>query len=297
MVQPIEFYANLHLHSIFSDGVWTPEELVHKAKEEGYGAVALTDHDTISGCERMRLAAEKEGLEYLFGCEFSVNKPYGVHITAFEFDPEYPEMKDYLSFLSKRVADQTRAAFEDAMEEGVTFGLHWQDVLDENPGVTWICHEQVRRTFENRNVLKRSEYYAWKAAHFDERLKRFPKQGEMLPLADLIDLVHRAGGIAVLAHPLYHLHYIDEILKAGIDGIEVWHADQKQPEAEMSLRIALKHGLYISGGSDHSGLLGGSYGFFDSEYECVRNCLYIPDHCCGTTKECFDEMKYRRLTR
>ena len=297
MIQPIEFYANLHLHSVFSDGVWTPEELAAKAKEEGYGALALTDHDTVSGCPRMKAAAEKEGLDWLFGCEFSVKEPQSVHITAFDFDPEYPEMKAYLQFLSERMTNQTRAVFELAEKENATFGLSWHDVTDTCPGVTWFCHEQVRQTFEKKGVLKRSEYYAWQHAHFSDQLKLFPKPGKPLPLPELVRLIHEAGGIAVFAHPMYHLHYVEEVLSAGVDGIEVWHPDQKQPEAEMSLRIALEKGLYISGGSDHSGLLGGSYGFYNTEYEIVRNGLYIPDHCCGTTRAFFEELKHHKICR
>ena len=64
-------YANLHLHSTHSDGVYTPAELVRIAKDEGYRALALTDHDTTSGNADMRLECEKAGLDFIFGCEFS----------------------------------------------------------------------------------------------------------------------------------------------------------------------------------------------------------------------------------
>lgn len=290
----MEFWANLHLHSVFSDGVLTPEELAVTAKNEGYRAVALTDHDTVAGCEAMRLAAQNHGLEWMQGCEFTVEKPHGIHVTAYEFDAEQPRMKEYLEALSVDMTRRTREVFEMARARGAVFGLDWDDVKKNNPGVSWFCHEHVRIAFEKTGVLPRKEYQSWFAANFKEQRKLAPAKYPKLLLKDLVELIHSAGGIAVFAHPMYHLKYIDEILEAGIDGIEVWHPDQKQPEAEMSLRIAEKHGLYVSGGSDHSGLCGGSYGFYSTEKELLRSGLYIPEHCCGTTEEHFRRMKERR---
>ena len=88
----MKLYATLHSHSTHSDGVYTPTELVQVAKNEGYKAIALTDHDVASGAPEMRKACAEEGLEYLFGCEFSSPwKAKGIdfHITAYHFDPEY----------------------------------------------------------------------------------------------------------------------------------------------------------------------------------------------------------------
>ena len=68
----MKLYANLHLHSTHSDGPYTPAQLAAVAKNEGYGAAALTDHDTVSGCGQMKKECEKLGLEYIFGAEFTV---------------------------------------------------------------------------------------------------------------------------------------------------------------------------------------------------------------------------------
>ena len=70
-------YANLHLHSTHSDGKYTPEQLVLLAKEEGYGAIAVTDHDTVTANEEIAFYAKKHGLESIFGCEFSVEADGG----------------------------------------------------------------------------------------------------------------------------------------------------------------------------------------------------------------------------
>ena len=84
-------YANLHLHSTHSDGVYTPAELVRIAKDEGYRALALTDHDTTTGNADMRRECEAAGLDFIFGCEFSSpwrERRINFHIVGFDFDPE-----------------------------------------------------------------------------------------------------------------------------------------------------------------------------------------------------------------
>ena len=83
----------------------------------------------------------------------------------------------------------------------------------------------------------------------------------------------------------------------GIDGIEVWHAGQTQPQAELSLRIGLGNDLYLSGGSDHCGLCSGLYNTFPSEAELKKSHIYIPEHCCGVPKEYFEEIRDRAIRR
>ncbi len=297
MISPVDLRANLHLHSIFSDGVWTPEELAKLAKKEGYEALALTDHDTTAGCERMKAAAKAEGMDWLFGCEFAVKVPHDIHVTAFEFDPEYPPMRDYMASLCASITEQTRCVFELARENGEVFGLSWQDVLDSCSGISFICHEQIRQTFEKKGVIERADYQAWFEKNVRRQRRLFKKTFEPLELKDLVKLIHEAGGLAIYAHPMYTIYYIEEILATGIDGIEVWHPEQTQTQAEKSLRVALERGLYISGGSDHSGPCGGCCEFITDEKERVKNRLFIPESCCGTTREFFEEIKNRRINR
>ena len=108
-------YANLHSHTIHSDGVFTPTELVRVAKAEGYRALAVTDHDTATAYPELKAACEAEGLECIFGVEFSVMNPKDYHIVGFNFDPEYPPMKKYLEQMSLRETDNTRLCFEEAV--------------------------------------------------------------------------------------------------------------------------------------------------------------------------------------
>ena len=89
-------YANLHTHSTHSDGQYTPAELAAVAKAEGYRALAITDHDTATAFPELKDACAREGLECIFAVEFSVREPIPCHVVGFDFDPEYPPMKEYL---------------------------------------------------------------------------------------------------------------------------------------------------------------------------------------------------------
>ena len=139
----MEFYANLHLHSTHSDGALTPEELVIIAKEEGYKALAITDHDTATAYGELVEACQKHGMDCIFGTEFSSFKPIATHVTAFHYDPEYPEMKKYLSDMAWVTEATTKGCFDEAVEKGNISGITWQEVLDYNKGIKWLCNNHV----------------------------------------------------------------------------------------------------------------------------------------------------------
>ena len=118
----MDFYANLHTHSTHSDGQFTPAQLARVAKAEGYRALALTDHDTVTGYGELKAECGKLGLECIFGAEFTApssllarpGKSDGqFHLTAYHFDPEFPAMKEYLRGMSLREADQTRVHLQE----------------------------------------------------------------------------------------------------------------------------------------------------------------------------------------
>lgn len=127
-----KMYANLHTHSTHSDGVYTPAELVKIAKAEGYKAIAISDHDTATAFPELKEACEKKGLECNFAVEFSVAKPKSYHIVAFDFDPEYPPMKEYLAAMGERQTDNTRHCFEEAVEKGSITGITWEEELKQS---------------------------------------------------------------------------------------------------------------------------------------------------------------------
>ena len=289
----MKLYANLHLHSTHSDGPYTPAQLAAVAKNEGYGAAALTDHDTVSGCGQMKKECEKLGLEYIFGAEFTVKEPHPFHIVGFDFDPQYRPMREYLARLSEKETHQTRAVFELALENGGISGITWEEVLYFNKGVTWLCNNHVFEAMKAKGLVKQSEYMEFFNKNFRAQRKAVKSDIRMKTAGELISLIHEAGGLAVLAHPHNQLEFVPSLIEAGLDGIEVWHPDLSGEERLEAYKTAVEYNLYISGGSDHSGLCGGYYDSFESEAALKNSPLYIKPMSAGTSKEFFDEIKNR----
>ncbi len=293
----MKLYANLHLHSIHSDGVYTPAELVRLAKEEGYGAISITDHDTATAYPELKAAAEELGIEYLFGVEFSVQEPKEYHIVGFNFDPEYPPMKKYLSDMSERERALTEKCFAEGLACGSITGITWQEVIDAYPDIPYITNNHVFSVLKAKGLKRDSDYFPWVEENFREQAQRYQPLHDFLTLHDIVKLIKAAGGFAVVAHPHQQLDDIDYLISEGIEGLEVWHTLLTPEERERALSIALEKGLFISGGSDHEGVLGGYYSAFSSEEELKATRFYTPPMSTGTTKEYFEEIKSHKINR
>ena len=297
-VSSLKPYANLHLHSTHSDGVYSPSELVRIAKAEGYKALAITDHDTGSAFPELKRACEEEGMECIFGAEFSVSYPEHFHIVGFDFDSEYPEMKEYLANMAKRQTDNTKQCFDEAVSLGNISGITWDEVLEYNAGIPWMCNNHVFRAMQSKGLIEENEYMAWFNKNFKYQRGKFPPSYDFLPLKDMVSLIKRAGGLAVCAHPNMHqLGLIDMLIDAGVEGLEVLHPSISAEEKALSLKLCLERGLFISGGSDHSGLCGGYYDSFDSEEELRASDIYVEPFTVGTSLEHYRELRERKTNR
>ena len=289
-------YANLHSHSTHSDGVYTPEELVRIAKDEGYMALAITDHDVATAYPELKAACDALGMESLFGCEFtgrSEEFKFEFHITAYNFDPEYPEMKEYLRKCSENTSHRTRLLFERGREEGlISKEVTWDDVLEYNKGITWLCNDHVFRTYLARGLMKPLDYDNFFKTVYGARRREISDIYPKMQLPELLSLIKRAGGIALVAHPHDKLYAIPRLIELGISGLEVWHSTLTKEEVVEALKLARDHRLFVSGGSDHEGLIGGQYQFYEHPEETQ---FWLPEGYAGTTKEFFDEIKTATL--
>ena len=291
-------YANLHLHSTHSDGVYSPAELVRIAKEEGYRALAITDHDTASAYPELCQACESEGMECLFGVEFTVSEPMDFHIVGFGFDPEYPEMKKYLADMALRQTDNTKCCFDEAVKTGGITGITWEEVLEYNAGIPWLCNNHVFRAMKAKGLIKEEEYMVWFDKNFRHQRGWFPPSHRFNTLFEMTRLIEKAGGFAICAHPkMRQLGAIDLLLSAGIKGLEVLHPSLSEEEKTLSRRICLERGLFISGGSDHSGLCGGYYDSFESEEALRASDLYVDPLTVGVEEHYYREIREGRLDR
>ena len=291
----MKLYANMHNHSTHSDGIYTPTELVKVAAAEGLGAVVLTDHDTVTGYEETAAVCAELGLETIFGVEFTSpcdELGANFHITAYHFDPEYPAMREYLDQLSASESNQTCVLFERGLANGEIGGITWEEVLEYNKGISWLCNEHVFRAMKAKGLVVDTDYANFFYTVYGPRRSEVPPIYPFRQTGELIRLIHEAGGIAVVAHPHEQLKFVDRLVEWGIDGIEVWHQMlNDRAEREEALRLALKYDLYVSGGEDHSGLCGGQYIRYEHPEE-TR--YYVEPLSLGTTEYFFGEIRDRK---
>ncbi len=277
-------YANLHLHSTFSDGGFTPKQLVLIGKSLGYRALALTDHETDGGVKEFMKLAKGEGLHSLAGVEFYGNEG-GVkpHLVALDYDMDDPGIRKLIRRLVEERNECTRKCVERGIALGYVGGITWNDVTDLSKEGTWLCIDSVIRAMDIKQAVPAD--YDW--ATFRANVFNAPEAKLFRPKAptaeEVIKTVRKAGGIIALAHCNEHIEMLDKLVGYGLNGIEVSHPDLYRNYASLAVEAAEKYNLYRCGGTDHTGAM-----------SCCGGNLAIPA-LEGITDEEFMIIKERRL--
>lgn len=248
-------YIDLHVHSNCSDGTFTPTELVDYALKKKLAAIALTDHDTIDGLPEIFAAAEGSGLEVIGGIEFSTEfHGKDVHIVGLDFDYRMPEFCRQLTRFQNSRDIRNEKMISRLREEGID--ITWEAMMQEYPDAVWTRAHFGKFLLEHGYVSEIKEafsrYLADDACCFIPREKVTPVQA--------VELIRLANGIPVLAHPmLYHLDdaSMDELIESlkavGLTGIEGFYSTYSRADEEHVRRLADRHQLLLSGGSDFHG--------------------------------------------
>ncbi len=244
-------FADLHLHTLFSDGTYTPDELAGHARRLGLAAVAITDHDSMEGCDWMASACAQNGLEFVPGVELTAELDgYELHLLGYFLDRHHPRLVRELARF--QVVRQNRIREMVARLNQLQIPLQADAVF-----ALANCHAP------GRPHVARALVQAGFVSCLDEAFDRFLKKHRpawvpkfKLPAADAVTLVHEAGGLAVMAHPgINHIdHLIPPLVEAGLDGLECFHAKHSTATTEYYLLLADAHRLLMTGGSDCHGL-------------------------------------------
>ncbi len=244
-------YIDLHAHSDCSDGVHSPEELVSKALGAGLRALAITDHDAVDGVERARLIASQD-LEIVAGVELSAREGFSdVHILGYCFDPANEELLSYLETFRSHRLTRAKGIVQKLNELGV--GLDLESVIaPAQDGRTSIGRPHIARALVENGYAK-SVQDAFSRYLGNHAPAYMPKV--YFEVGDAIQILHRAGGLAVLAHPgsLRRDELIPGFVELGLDGLEVIHPDHTETARRYYRQLASKHGLVTTGGSDYHG--------------------------------------------
>ncbi|HJQ21185.1 MAG TPA: PHP domain-containing protein [Gemmatimonadaceae bacterium] len=247
-------FVDLHMHSTASDGARTPTEVVEAAAGLGLAAIALTDHDTLDGLPAAREAAANRGLRIVTGVELSaVEGDVETHVLGLHLS-DTVALEQRLHML--RDMRRNRAVSIVARLNALGVPLTLDDVLAQANGGA-VGRPHVARALVARGFVP----------EFKQAFERYLGNGraayvakDKLPLEEAVQLIHRAGGIAVLAHPgsLGTRERLAALAAVGLDGVEVLHPSHSWEDSQRLDQLASEFDLVRSGGSDWHGGTEGS---------------------------------------
>jgi len=272
--------SDLHIHTTFSDGKDTPEEIVEAAKAAGLRYIAITDHDTVEGVTALYESGHYSSstLRIIPGVGFSTgDEQHEIHILGYNIDLYDAGLQEKL----EEISEARWVRFTEIVERlrGLGYEIGETEVLTDERFCKAVGRSHVAR------VMVRKGYFDSTRACFDQLLKRgCPAYVPHFQLSseELIQLIKGAGGIPVLANPkaLGDEKRIARLIAQGIEGIEAFYPTYDRQDTQHYLDVAQKAGLLVSGGSDYRGFAGrepDAIGKFTIENIYAEN-FYRPPH-------------------
>lgn len=240
-------YIDMHVHTTASDGKLSPQEIIDYAKSKGLAGVGITDHDTIAGLEAAISYGNKKGMIVIPGIELSTEyKDEEIHILGYRIDCSNKELLNTLKILHNERSIRAEKIIQRLNDIG--FKINFEDIREiSQEGV--IGRPHIARALINKGYLRTVQ------EAFDKYLNKgcpaYVPRYKLSPF-DAVDLLKRAGGIAVIAHPglIKNRPLVKELIDYGVDGIEVYHPEHSREESRLLLELAVIHGRLVTGGSD-----------------------------------------------
>lgn len=285
----MEKYTDLHTHTIYSDGLLTPSELVKRAKEIGLSSISITDHDSITGLEEAISEGKRIDLEVIPGIELTAydEKETEFHILGYLIDYQNEQLRENLEEFKKEREIRAEQVLANLNEIG--FSVTMEEVKAFSKGVI-VLPAIAQAVVANKNNQERlekefgtiPEVGTFIRAYLIVGKPAYVKRKSHTP-QEIIGIIHRFGGLAVLAHPGWSIVSADsegvfkfdergdlnKLVNFGLDGVEVYaHRDQEEATrtcVEYFERAAKEKNLLLTGGSDfhgHKGL-GKNLGYQD----------------------------------
>lgn len=244
-------HADLHVHTTYSDGQLDPGLLVETAAERGLHVLAITDHDTLAGWDAARAARGRGAVTLIPGVELSVTvEESDVHLLGYGFDPSHAGLRAHLEQLAQARIQRAQQMVEKLNAHGID--LPFGAVREAAGKSASIGRPHIATALAKEGHV----------ASYDEAFSQYigSKHASYLPMpvqraTEAIDLIHQAGGVAVLAHPGHWTNerIIWRLVERGMDGIEIIHPSHQDFLVDYYRHIADRHTLLMTGGSDYHG--------------------------------------------
>lgn len=258
---------DLHLHSSASDGDYTPTELVRSFRNKNYQAIALCDHDTLLGVPEFLRAGKKYNLLTIPGVEMSSrHRGIGVHVIGLGINHRHPYLRQRCARYQQARSKRAQAIV--AKLKKLNFKITYREVDRRAKGVVNRPHIAKSLLAHQENIARLKKYVRRQltVSHVIQDLIEVGKPAyvsyrKMTTTAD-INLIHRAGGLAILCHPWFfdeerprinQSKFIASLKKVGLDGIEAYPYKKNFKITRRYSSLADKYKLLISAGSDFHG--------------------------------------------
>ena len=246
---------DLHTHSLHSDGAQTPTDVVRSAAAAGLSAIALSDHDCISGVQEAMDAGKALGVEVIPAVELSAQSDTELHILGYFVDIHNKKLQDTMAYALQVRDERQEETCRKLREQG--FDITMEEARAEAHGNPVLCRAHFAQ------IMVRKGY----AESVKDAFNRYLSVGcyaysnrQALTAQEAVSLIREAGGIAVAAH--LHLikmpddqlkEYLKELIPYGLDGIEGYYTDYTPDMQARYQAMAKELGLTISGGTDYHG--------------------------------------------
>ena len=246
---------DLHTHSLCSDGAQTPADVVRTAAEAGLAAIALSDHDCITGVQEAMDTGKALGVEVIPAVELSAQSDTELHILGYFIDIHNKKLQDAMAYALQVRDERQEETCRKLNEQG--FAITMDELREEAHGNPVLCRAHFAQ------IMVRKGY----AESVKDAFNRYLSVGcyaysnrQALTATEAVSLIREAGGIAVAAH--LHLikkpddelkEYLKSLIPYGLDGIEGYYTDYTPEMQERYQAMAKELGLVISGGTDYHG--------------------------------------------
>lgn len=251
----MEKHVDLHIHTTASDGTDSPAQVVQKARNLNLAAIAVTDHDSVSGVFEAQKAGAALGVEVIAGIEISTDY-HGdeIHVVGLFIDPDSPALRPVLDWaVNERIARNEKIVAALAADG---FQISMEALRAANPGSV------LGRPHMAEMLMKKGYVTSVKEA-FDKYLgegRPYYRGRALMAMEQAISIVLAAGGVPVLAHPLQYGYdeagreaLISSARGAGCRALEAYYSEHSPAQQSLMLETAARHGLAVSGGSDYHG--------------------------------------------
>ncbi|MBQ7541145.1 MAG: PHP domain-containing protein [Clostridia bacterium] len=247
--------ADLHCHTRLSDGSMGIDNLIVLAKKQGVETISITDHDCLAANVRGKRIGEQHGIRVIPGVELSATdhaRGRKAHLLCY-----LPDSPDRLEGLCRRnLLESKKVSQYMILKASLLYPVTPEFIIKCATGSTGVYKQHILHAMMESGLTDRIYGDLHRQLFSPDSENNVLREGSYPEPKEILEAIHDAGGIAVLAHPALYDSFdlLDELIEDGLDGVEVWHPSAQEETVVRLQKIAKKNGLLMTGGSDFHGM-------------------------------------------